>query len=519
MLQELLQKLERELECAVGGGATLALNAEKVCTDGCYLNGLECLTQTTNQRVCLRKDAMGVLNAVSRLINALAPINRLPPEILGMIPKYGGGQTSKDLVAVSSVCSYWRNTFVAAPSLWTTLDGKGLEKSRAWVKRSGALPIQLLVPGSPDPEVLEFLVLYSHRLKVMHLPRLEARDRSLFTDNHIPNLLRPAPLLRHISVELHGLRAPNFGTPVSMAGEFPSLETLHIYGLSMSITDLRIPNLRNLRLNGALKSLLDLLELSPLLECFTFELNPLQDEPVTTRRKVSLEHVKRAVFLCEGFKVLQHLLLPTSNAITIEIPSHHIDNITNDYAQLLSVLDGLQISRQVLSMDFYLEYPSMARSTSLEGPNGTLHLLTDDIDDPITFTTLLRLLAQRSTKSIRKLRIPALFPIHFDLVGDFLKSLESLCSISMDQSIAAQCLLALGTSHCLQLKEIQIWASSPLLPDCGRLKDFFQERSEAGIPIQRLSIVGDPDVSFDLEVIETLGKYVEVHEVRAGCSP
>ena len=520
MLQELLQKLERELECVVGGGATLALNAEKVCTDGCYLNGLECLTQTTNQRVCLRKDAMGVLNAVSRLINALAPINRLPPEILGMIPKYGSGQTSKDLVAVSSVCSYWRNTFVAAPSLWMTLDGKGLEKSRAWVKRSGTLPIQLLVPGSPDPEVLEFLVLHSHRLEVMHLPRLEARDCSLFTENHIPKLLRPAPLLRHICVEIHGLGDPNFGAPVPMTGEFPSLEVFHIYGLSVSITNLRTPNLRNLRLNGAfdLKSLLDLLESSPLLECFTFQLGPCQDEPAITRGMVSLEKVKRATFLCEGFKILQHLLLPTSDTITIEIPSYHIDNTTNDYTQLLSALDGLPMSRQVLSIDFYIEYPLLNRSTSLEGPNGKLRLLTDDIDDPITSATLLRLLAQHSTKSIRKLWIPDFFPIHFDLVGDFLKSLESLCSIYVDQSIAAQCLLALGTSHCLQLKEVQIWASSPLLPECGTLKEFFQDRSEAGIPIQRLFVVGDPDLSIDLEVIETLREYVEVHDVHGSDS-
>jgi len=176
------------------------------------------------------------------------------------------------------------------------------------------------------------------------------------------------------------------------------------------------------------------------------------------------------------------------------------------------------VSRQVLSIDFYLEYPLLGRSTLLEGPNGTLRLLTDNIDDPITITTLFRLLAQPSKKSIRKLQIPDPFQIHFDFAGDFFKSLESLRSIYVDQSIVAQCLLALGTSHCLQLKEIHVWASSPSLPDCGGLKEFFRDRSEAGIPIQRLFIVKDPTISIDPEVIETLREYVEVLEMHGSFS-
>ena len=503
----------------VGGGATLALSAEKVCMDGCYLNGVECLTQTTNQRVCLRKDAMGALNAVSRLINALAPINRLPPEILGMV-QMCGDRSPKDLVAVSGVCSYWRNTFIATPSLWTTLDGKGLEKSRAWVERSGALPIQLLARGSPNPEVLEFLAPHYHRLGMVHLPQLVVHEEGAVSILPLPKLLRPGPLLRHICVAVY--RLESFDVPVSITGEFPSLESLRVSGLPMSITNLRTPNLRNLRLGGVfdLINLLDLLESSPLLERLTFDLFPPQDdvgvvhsavESVATGRKVTLEKLKRADFLCEGFKILQHLLLPTSNAVEMEIPPHYRDDTLSVCTQLLSALDHLPIFHQVRSIDFDIEYLS-GQSASLEGPNGTLKLLTYYIDDPTASITLLRLLAQHSTNFIQNLRIPNLYlsPIDFDHVSDFLKSLENLLSIHVEQS-ATQCLLALGTSHCLQLKEIYIWDSSPSLPECGRLKEFFQDRSEAGIPIRRLFIVRDPNAVIDSEVVETLREYVEVY--------
>jgi len=42
-----------------------------------------------------------------------------------------------------AVCSYWRNTFLATPSIWTKLNGRGIEKTRAGVRRSKGLPIQL----------------------------------------------------------------------------------------------------------------------------------------------------------------------------------------------------------------------------------------------------------------------------------------------------------------------------------------------------------------------------------------
>ena len=181
--------------------------------DDCYLNGVECLTQTTNQRVCLRKDAMGALNAVSRLINALAPINRLPPEILGMV-QMCGDRSPKDLVAVSGVCSYWRNTFIATPSLWTTLDGKGLEKSRAWVERSGALPIQLLARGSPNPEVLEFLAPHYHRLGMVHLPQLVVHEEGAVSILPLPSFFVRAPSYATSVLPFTDLRASTYPCPL-----------------------------------------------------------------------------------------------------------------------------------------------------------------------------------------------------------------------------------------------------------------------------------------------------------------
>lgn len=153
MLQELFQEPEQELGRVIGVGGTHVRNDQD--PEGyelLILNEMPCLTQPTKRSICLRESAMRHRNAVSWLINALAPVNKPPPEILGMIPKYEDDQTSGYLVAVPSVCSYWRNTFITTPSLWTGLYGEGVEKSRTWVQRSGALPMRLSrlkVPPTP----------------------------------------------------------------------------------------------------------------------------------------------------------------------------------------------------------------------------------------------------------------------------------------------------------------------------------------------------------------------------------
>ena len=90
-----------------------------------------------------------------------------------MVPKYQEDHNWKGLVTVSGVCSYWRNTFLTTPSLWTELNGKGIEKTRACVRRSKGLPIQLEVENSPDLQVLKFLAPHFSRLDVAILPNLK----------------------------------------------------------------------------------------------------------------------------------------------------------------------------------------------------------------------------------------------------------------------------------------------------------------------------------------------------------
>ena len=295
-----------------------------------------------------------------------------------------------------------------------------------------------------------------------------------------------------------------------MTGEFPSLENLRIGFFPMSIINFRAPNLRNLKLLGDfdLEIVLDLLESSPLLETLGLDLH--EDVSVSNGRMVSLEKVKQANFSSNGFKILQYLLLPASKDIIINIEPHlnQLLGTMGDCNPFLSqALDSFPPLRQVQSVSFRPE-GFRRRSASIEGPHGTLKLVTNT--DPFTFLTILDVFAQHSTESIQELKLPKVDAPVVDLVNDILELLGSLRSVYVHGSYVSECFFRLGTSHCLQLEEL-----TARDPDYVALEKFVQCRSEAGIPIQRLVLESDPNTQVDMEAVERLRKYAgDVREVR-----
>jgi hypothetical protein len=70
------------------------------------------------QADALERDGFEVLRLVRSMKNSLAPINRVPPEILSLIPDYCcEDDMDRDLVALTHVCRSWRDTFISRSSL------------------------------------------------------------------------------------------------------------------------------------------------------------------------------------------------------------------------------------------------------------------------------------------------------------------------------------------------------------------------------------------------------------------
>ncbi|KAJ7465089.1 hypothetical protein FB451DRAFT_1402805 [Mycena latifolia] len=118
---------------------------------------------------------------VARLRLAIAPIHKLPAELLVEIFRIVGGvpmtrnRQIKQLHALSQVSSYWRKLAHTTPQLWTeplyamlktTPTDEYLAGVRRWLERSAPLPVPVILDTdrtSPDPEALmEVLATAAH---------------------------------------------------------------------------------------------------------------------------------------------------------------------------------------------------------------------------------------------------------------------------------------------------------------------------------------------------------------------
>ncbi|KZT09075.1 uncharacterized protein LAESUDRAFT_811136 [Laetiporus sulphureus 93-53] len=102
---------------------------------------------------------MRSMSIVRSTLNSRVPINRLPPEVLGMIfefvPEFPSDESLETLVhriwgpssrnpedslILSHVCRHWRAVATGLPTLWTSIDGTLAFPPSTILKRAGSLP-------------------------------------------------------------------------------------------------------------------------------------------------------------------------------------------------------------------------------------------------------------------------------------------------------------------------------------------------------------------------------------------
>ncbi|KAJ7726511.1 hypothetical protein B0H16DRAFT_1894746 [Mycena metata] len=114
---------------------------------------------------------------VARLRAAIAPVHKLPAELLVEIFRYHCSYPSivKKVQALSHVCVYWRRVAITTPQLWTNVPYIDLAKTptdpyvaglKEWVDRSAPLPIHVHLrcrPGADATAVVGILLTAVHR--------------------------------------------------------------------------------------------------------------------------------------------------------------------------------------------------------------------------------------------------------------------------------------------------------------------------------------------------------------------
>ena len=116
--------------------------------------------------------ASELLSSLRTLRNSLAPVNRVPPELitsiisyrLGQIPDLGQYQV---LLTSAAVCRYWRAAICSFPSLWTTMsDVYHPQLRRIILERSKASPLHVFCLR-PSDGFMEEIGAHTPRIKTL----------------------------------------------------------------------------------------------------------------------------------------------------------------------------------------------------------------------------------------------------------------------------------------------------------------------------------------------------------------
>jgi len=154
-------------------------------------------------------------------------MNRIPPEILALIPDFRDPYASDDwVISLTHVCRAWRDVFVSRPSLWTDIYCGGMDKTCVYLERSKSSPINLTLMGyheSFSATFFKFIPPVVWRLKYLYIDP-SAGDLQTITTH----LSRPAPLLEELLIfgGRNSVLAPKF-----LNGDLSSLRKLDLVGI------------------------------------------------------------------------------------------------------------------------------------------------------------------------------------------------------------------------------------------------------------------------------------------------
>ena len=282
-------------------------------------------------------EAKRALATIHASMNTFQKINRLPPEVLALIPSFL--TSHKDLVFTTHVCNHWRNTITASPPLWSSLDNETMDENlvATYMDRCGGTPLDVSFSSvlSKDLQLLVKLVPHSSHIRTICIPCVPWCHIAEISDAFDT----PLPLLRDVELSVsENSSPPRFQRPfLAGATNLVSLDLTDDSPLSGTLLHFIIPTLTRLRISfcdpriPTVGEILELLRTSPLIEDLDIHADIVLD---TTEENSGLpdrfEQVDlpclRDVHLCwitprSQYTLLAHIQHPPDCSISTQVRS------------------------------------------------------------------------------------------------------------------------------------------------------------------------------------------------------
>lgn len=348
-----------------------------------------------------------VSTSLRQLKNSFAPVNRLPPEVLGLIQTFR--KSERDLISAPAACAYWRRTLTSTPNLWNKIICSERENSevvapriQAYLGRSRSIPVEVRIHAhssrllSSDTERISSL-----RMILDHPSNLDEIEK---------HLSKPAPILGAVSFHVEDWDQPTLVLPPAFFEEFlSSVRALDLYGVTLPLGPCKLSGLTKFTLSMRATSvssivLLDALEQMPSLRVFEVRLDyASRQDPVPIDYAIILPHLEEVATTRDdrfdpphADTILPSLCLPSARRVSVRLinasgfpgssilplsfeerlPSFSVTpkvSVTFDGGVNIEFF-GLQNSRLALSMDPFIDYP-FTRLTFGAAPFSSVHKL------------------------------------------------------------------------------------------------------------------------------------------------
>ena len=332
----------------------------------------------------LEEDALEVLSRVKFLKNSFQPINRIPQDVLSLIPDYSDKRGwDEHLITLTHVCHRWRDVFTSRSTLWTYLNFKNVDKTRVYIQRSKSSPLKIFIQGygyTFSNDAFSLVIPHLHKLKSLVI-------RGGFTSDVFKHFHFQAPLLEELTIKFTGLHDLELDDEIFNR----DLSSLHKLTLDGVTTNLPWKNLADLRFFVAkfrapglgITQLLDFFESAPLLHTIELKYEIPSSSDAPPKRMVPLRHLNTLRIAADSphSTLLNHLSIPTRASLIQEFNYSGSRFPLSDHLPESSI--NLSNPSHIAAINLNLHFGLKEKSLRLAGSSGELRMLAfwEDWDD------------------------------------------------------------------------------------------------------------------------------------------
>ena len=466
-----------------------------------------------------------MLGLVRSVKNSLAPVNRIPPNLFLLIPKYWEEcDMDRNAITLTHVCRGWRELLIADSSLWTHLDCTNVTKTRIYIERSKSSDLEISLQrrdgATYREDVFPLVVPHIGRVKSLNISGTEDILRNL--TQHIS---RPIPLLEELTIDLTCGPAPVLSSAL-FNGDLPWLHTLVLSGVTTHLPWKNLSNLTTFELRFipedkiSVRLFLDVLERTYRVRRVTLlGLVPTSSD-APPKRVVSLPCLENLTIVANPAHstLLNHLCIPAGASLMLGFNLMGKAPRFRDY--LPKKLENLKNLRSVASAS--LRFDERKRSLRLDGSSGRLYIITSQDGslpswkvDCQVFRSLNNFpLSAAQRPAVTKFKLPMATVMEKSTPYVVLHRMKGLRTLTLIQCNNLPFILALNPDQnlskltlCPKLEKIVLYVEEWESFNLSELMNMAKERASAGKRLSSIAIVGLGDLMPGREVFK-LREYV-----------